>query len=243
MPIPVLINYKGIYLNGSSHFNIVHDNKFYYFRTGIECAYSGNNGGYVGSALPDWHANIFNRCDTSILTYGDNSYLKMKCNEFNFSGSGNSPYHYSWYNHNGYLADQGAYPPNLTPLMLKTRYPAGNEFNDYHKKIADTLEIYDYYHHDPTISAAGDALVPTPNSFVNIYDVVGVAKTTGSCASVIAPQPIISSTPLTAPPFSQLDSLQQVTVTLKSKLDSLTATLDGGDTQLLLDELAGHRPK
>jgi PKD repeat protein len=147
---PQMYNGIGIYTTEASAFSI-RENSFYKLKYGIRSINSGNNGGYIGAGLstthPSWDGNKYQQCKINIATYGNNQNLRLKCNMCNNTNTSDYTVNFESYQH---LANQGAIPPANLTVYEKSRYGAGNEFNELipgSKKIRSLTNSYTYFHH------------------------------------------------------------------------------------------------
>ncbi|MGC9331463.1 MAG: T9SS type A sorting domain-containing protein [Bacteroidales bacterium] len=248
------LNQYGIFTNSTSSFRIT-ENIFKKFKHGIKINNSGDDGGFIGAEETQdsyWNGNVFNSSWRSISTGGDNSKLKIKCN---VSDNNLALYQPELYDVNyktyGVLADQG-YPPYQGWQLWNERKPAGNEFYPPEEPDYKTLwsnYSYTYYRH-----TGPPEVIPyvhdESQEWINIDGTNSVEKPDNDVACppafliAIPLDPIIiSGNPGGLNyPYNQLDSLKQVTDSLKLVLEDINASLDNGKTYELLDAIYGNTP-
>lgn len=241
--------HQGIVSVLSSDYHII-ENKFYHCYEGI-LAFS-NKQGFIGAGNPYWNGNKFFGCQRGITTRFDNHALHIRCNQHTPDPS-NFSYDYNWGNW-GIGIPPFYLPPQLANQgfpeyqYLDTRCPAGNRFwNLSHKEILSEDDDYYYYHHNATNNPGLEPF--DPNGVIHIIENsneywLGQAV---SCQPIILPAPGPSHTVLpplsfNTYPYNQIDSLQTEIQHLSIQKDNLMATLDGGETQLLLEAINTQTP-
>ncbi|MFH2094544.1 MAG: hypothetical protein ABIJ16_02495, partial [Bacteroidota bacterium] len=218
---------QGINLTGTSGFDIM-ENTFIFNKAGITAKDAMN--GWIGAGIPDWIGNVFDNCETGIVTLGNNTSLALKCNDHI---QGNYSYYRSWENIVGDLADQGT--NNGQP-----NGPAGNSFFNPYRKLLDSPLAYPYqyvYHGDNDL--LGNIYQPDPFSASIDAAPSGIPYTTDpqSChVSLPVPQ-VLPAFSYSMYPFSALDSLRAAKANLQALLQDILDNLDQGETQLLLSAI------
>ncbi len=246
-------NQYGIFTSSTSSFRIT-ENLFKKFKHGIKINNSGEDGGFIGAEETNesyWYGNRFNASWRSITTGGDNSKLKLKCNVCDNNLAVYQPELYDVnYMTYGVLADQG-YPPYQGWQFWNVRKPAGNEFypeNEPNYKTLWSNYSYTYYRHNGPPEVIPYVHDESPE-WINIdgTNILNKPDNDVAClAPFLIPLPLpilITSNPGGLNyPYNQLDSLKQVTDSLKLVLEDINASLDNGKTYQLLDAIYGNTP-
>ncbi len=192
---------------------------------GITATNTGSMGGLIGRSSS---GNIFTSCAHGIGTGGDNSFLQIHCNVhdnvLNVGGAIDS-----WNNGaSSPLANQGSMPVNLND----DKAPAGNKFiptTPVTNEIYSSTNFFDYYRH--LSDQFGNQLIvtPAPTGILTTANVINtnVIETSTSCdpgppCTNCNPQMIILD--------NEIDDLE-------TEKQGIVTTLDGGQTQVLLDAI------
>jgi len=223
----------GINMYFSSNYNIL-DNKFYFYKTGIKAFNSQT--GWIGT-------NNFRSCSRSIHTIWANEHLMLKCNHHYPDNV--SYYQDNWLNEGFQIGI--LWPPIFFTLSLgdqqcssisNPQCLAGNTFNTPFKQGIESNITYNYYY--PSLASWIYRPTTTTNVNINGFPI----SYPGDSYVCPHPIPIPSPTVLPAlsyqiPPFNKVDSMKTEIATVKSRLDSINATVDNyGNTQLLLDAIS-----
>ncbi len=240
----------GIFSAAASNYRIV-ENEFNKCTNGIVAL--NNKVGFIGASAPNWYGNQFNACQIGITTLTDNHNLTLRCNQHTPEPQ-NYSYDSNWKNVSFMgIAPQLANQGHPQTQCNDTRCPAGNRFlNPFYKEIiSDNNDDYYYYHHNPNSTPTHYELVPTdPNSIIHITENFSEywQEQTVSCLPILLPAPspfavIMPPLSFSASPYNQLDSLETEKTSLIQRKDSITANIDHGETQMLLDALASNMPR
>lgn len=190
---------------------------------GVSTQNTSTMGGLIGYTSG---GNTFTHCTNGTYLGGSNQFLQVHCNNYN---NPDAPFYTrNWYN-GGALANQGSLP------IIDDKDPAGNFFfqttplrNDLY-----STTTFDYYAHSADPNGVSVTVIPAPlaasgNVLTNSNMInTGIQETATSCAP--------------APPCTNCTGrISQANATvsaLRSEMNTLTASVDGGQTQNLLDAI------
>ncbi len=192
---------------------------------GVVASSSGIMGGMIGYTNG---GNLFTQCNYGVVTFGNNPFLQIHCNNHD-NQPGPTLVTNSWYNMmNSPLANQGRPALNLTD----DRAGAGNKFiqtTPVTNEIFSGNIVFDYYRHNADQFGNSTIVTPTPIGVLNNANVINtnVNETSTSC---------IPSPPCTNC-RTQLDQLDVQIAALETEKTEVSALIDGGQTQVLLDAI------
>jgi PKD repeat protein len=187
---------------------------------GVSTQNSGTMGGLIGFNST---GNIFTHCTNGTYLGGSNQFLQVHCNRYN--NPTGSIYARNWYN-GGTLANQGYLP------IIDDKDPAGNTFVQTFPLRNDlySTTMFDYYAHSADPNGVSVTVIPAPlaasgNALTNSNMVnTGIQETSISC--------------IPAPPCTnctgRIAQAETTVSTLRSEMNTLSATIDGGQTEYLL---------
>lgn len=191
---------------------------------GISTSNTGSMGGLIGFTA---QGNIFTRCVTGTATGGNNPFLQIHCNVYDNPVA--SQYNQNWNIGGTSLANQGIFPATTE------KDPAGNFFIDYtpnRNQIASPLP-FDYYSHNTTSFSSPSTVIPTA---VGSPVVIPTGSNMTSFASACTPGPPCTNC---NPQMALLDDEISLLEAEKAAID---ATIDGGQTQVLLNAINSGMP-
>lgn len=213
----------------SSGFRIM-DNQFVKMALGTWISSSGALGGVVGFENT---GNIFDRCLIGERVVFNNPALQIRCN---IHANTPSTYYLDWqvlnFNQGSSLANQGTFP------AVTDRDPAGNEFNvnniNSQNEIWSDFALFNYLHHNPaSLLSVVPGISFLNNQVLNAANLLGTSflKGPNSCISVPCP-----------PPCNQRVVLANNLYALEGELTSVTSSIDGGNTTLVLNTISSGMP-
>ncbi len=220
------------------------NNIFSQLYKGIIINNSGTYGSTIMAKASSWIGNVFYNCSTGIMTINTNSNLCIRCNTHN---SNNVINPIAWNTISGTLANQGLTGWQPIDNVNNSRFGAGNYFypvatpTQNYLISAPTIAYNYIYHIAPAqyVPYVYSPITKTPMTNVSFHG------NTTSCPLPNIVPPTISlttSTPLNAPVFLRIDSLNNVVSTLQVQYQVLVNNADKGHTQDLLNAINATPP-
>jgi len=183
----------------------------------------------------------FDPCSRSLHTLFNNKHLAIKCNS-------HFPDNVSYYQDNWLNQGIAAFMPPFIfftaslgdQLCSNSSNPqclAGNTFNEFFKRHIESNITYNYYY--PALASWIYLPTTTTNVSINGFPIAYPGDNLVCPHPIPIPSPtILPALSYQVPPFNKVDSMKTEIITIKSRLDSINATVDQyGNTQLLLDAI------
>lgn len=189
---------------------------------GVSASNTGAMGGLIGFTAS---GNIFTKCITGTATGGINPFLQIHCNVYDNPVA--NQYNQNWSIGGTSLANQGVFP------AFTEKDPAGNFFQYYtpiRNQISSPL-VFDYYSHSTTSFSLPQTVIPTA---VGSPVVIPTGSNMTSFANACTPGPPCTNC------NPQMLSLDQQISDLENEKQLIEASLDGGQTQVLLDAITSN---